>query len=92
MKTCEGVEDNLIILGLRLNGSEWLASRLDRFTIRGEASGTHWKGDWVGSRAGRCAENKFSCPCRKSNSDSSAVHSVGRRYTVELIIFIYTNF
>jgi hypothetical protein len=36
-----------------LDGGEWSASRPSRFT-----PGTHWKGGWVGSRAGRCGEDK----------------------------------
>jgi hypothetical protein len=31
---------------------EWSASRPDRFIPMERAPGTHWIGDWVGSRAG----------------------------------------
>jgi hypothetical protein len=34
-----------------LDGGEWSASRLGRFTPRERAPGTHWIGGWVGPRA-----------------------------------------
>jgi hypothetical protein len=34
------------------DGDEWSASRPGRFTLREAVPVTHWRGDWVGSRAG----------------------------------------
>jgi len=34
-----------------LDGGEWSASRPGYFTPRERAPGTHWIGDWVGTRA-----------------------------------------
>jgi hypothetical protein len=34
-----------------LDGGEWSASRLGRFTPKERAPGTHWIGGWVGPRA-----------------------------------------
>jgi hypothetical protein len=34
-----------------LDGDEWSASRLGRFTPKERAPGTHWVGGWVGPRA-----------------------------------------
>jgi hypothetical protein len=35
-----------------LDGGEWSASHLGRFTPRERVPGTHWIGGWVGTRAG----------------------------------------
>jgi hypothetical protein len=35
-----------------LVGGEWSASRPGRFIPDGKAPGTHWKGGWLGPRAG----------------------------------------
>jgi hypothetical protein len=42
-----------------------------RFTPRERTPGTHWKGGWVGLRAGldAGARRKILCPCRGSNLD-----------------------
>jgi hypothetical protein len=47
-----------------VDGGEWSASRLDRFTTRERTSRTHWIGGWVGPRArsGRGGEDKYSQP------------------------------
>jgi hypothetical protein len=34
-----------------LDGGEWLASHLSRFTPKERAPGTHWIGGWMGPRA-----------------------------------------
>jgi hypothetical protein len=41
-----------VFLTSALVGGEWLASRPGRFTPGEIASGTHWKGVWVGPRTG----------------------------------------
>jgi hypothetical protein len=41
-----------IFLTSALAGGEWSTSRPGRFTSGERASGTHWIGDWVDSRAG----------------------------------------
>jgi hypothetical protein len=56
---------------------EWSASRPGRFT-----PGTHWRGGWVGLRAGLDdVEKRNSWPYRDSNSDPSVVKPVASRYT-----------
>jgi len=40
------------LLTSTLEGDEWSASCLGRFTTREKAPGTHWIGGWVGLRAG----------------------------------------
>jgi hypothetical protein len=42
----------LSLLTSALDGGEWLASRLSRFTPADRAAGTRWTADWVGRRAG----------------------------------------
>jgi hypothetical protein len=37
-------------LTLALDGGEWSASRLGRFTPQKKAPGTHWIGRWEGPR------------------------------------------
>jgi hypothetical protein len=56
-----------------LDGGEWSASHLGRFTPRERAPGTHWIGDWVGLRAGLDAvvKRKILSPCWNSNPRSS---------------------
>jgi hypothetical protein len=67
MRTYGGVEVELeAFLTSALDGDEWSASRLGRFTLRKRAPSTHWIG-WVGPGAGNEEENI--CPCRKSNPD-----------------------
>jgi hypothetical protein len=34
------------------DGGEWSTSRLDRFTTKEKAPGTHWIGGWVSPRFG----------------------------------------
>jgi hypothetical protein len=57
-----------------LDGDEWSASRLGRFTPRERAPGTHWIGGWVDPRAGLDAVVKRNVPsfCRDSNPRSSS--------------------
>jgi hypothetical protein len=55
-----------------LYGGEWLASRPSRFTPRERAPDTHWKGGWVGPRAGLdvMVKRRIPNPCRDSNTRS----------------------
>jgi hypothetical protein len=46
-------------LTLALDGGEWSASRLCRFTTRESSPGTHWIGGSVGPRAGLDAGNQI---------------------------------
>jgi hypothetical protein len=52
-----------------LDGGEWSASHLGRFTPRERAPGTHWIGAWVGPRAVMDAvvKRKIPGPRRGSN-------------------------
>jgi hypothetical protein len=50
------------ILGSELDGGEWSASRLGRFTPRERAPGTNWTGGWMGPRAGLDAAVKKKIP------------------------------
>jgi hypothetical protein len=49
----------------------------------GKDPGTHWRGGWVGPRAGLDTEDrgKILCPCRGSNPDRPVVEPVVRHYT-----------
>jgi hypothetical protein len=53
-----------------LDGGEWLASRLGRFTPRERAPGTHWTGGWVEPRAvlDAVVKRKIPSPRRESNT------------------------
>jgi hypothetical protein len=53
-----------------LDGGEWSDSRPGRFTPRERATGTHWKGGWVGPSAvvDAIVKRKIPSPLRKSNS------------------------
>jgi hypothetical protein len=66
-----------------LDGSEWSASRPDRFTPRERAPGTHWIGGWLGLRAvlDAVVKRKIPSPRRESNPRTSIVQPVARRYT-----------
>jgi hypothetical protein len=50
---------------------------------RGKDPGTHWRGGWVGPRAGLDTEDrgKIRCPCQGSNPDRPVVQPVVRHYT-----------
>jgi hypothetical protein len=53
MKTYEGAEVKLrAFLTLTLDGGEWSASGLGRFTPREKGTATHWIGGWVGPSVG----------------------------------------
>jgi hypothetical protein len=53
MKTYGGVNVQIhVFLTLALVGGELSAARPGRFTPGERAPGTHWKGGWVGPRAG----------------------------------------
>jgi hypothetical protein len=64
-----------------LDGGEWSVSRPGRDLPSGK--GRHWKGCWVGPRAGLDTETrgKISCLCQGSNFDRPVVQSVARHYT-----------
>jgi hypothetical protein len=66
-----------------LDGGEWSASRVGRFTLRERAAGTHWIGGWVGPRAFLDAVVKriIPSPSRESNSRTPIVQPVAKRYT-----------
>jgi hypothetical protein len=60
-----------------IQGGEWSAWRLSRFTPEERAPGTHWKGRWVGPRAGLdTVKRKIPSTSRESNSDSLVVQSI----------------
>jgi hypothetical protein len=68
MKTYLGVEGQLhAFLTSALDGGEWSASRLCRFTPSERAPGTHWIGGWVGSRAFLDAVAKRKIPSPAEN-------------------------
>jgi hypothetical protein len=66
-----------------LDGGEWSASRPGRFTPRERATGTHWIGGWVGSRAGldTLSNRKIPIPRRESNPDHLIVQPIASHYT-----------
>jgi hypothetical protein len=67
-----------------LDGGEWSASRPGRAFTPGERTpGTHWRGGWVGPRAGLDTEarGKILCPRLESNPDRPVVQPVVRHYT-----------
>jgi hypothetical protein len=66
-----------------LDGGEWSASRLGRFTHRERAHGTHWIGGWMGLRAVlvAVAKRKIPSPRRESNPRTPIVQPVAQRYT-----------
>jgi hypothetical protein len=62
---------------------KWSASRLNRFTPRERAPGTHWIGGWVGSRAvvDAVVKRKIPIPRRESIPRTPIAHAVAQRYT-----------
>jgi hypothetical protein len=66
-----------------LDEGEWSASRPGRFTPRESATGTHWIGGWIGSRALLDAVVKRKIPStrRESNHRAQIVQPVAQRYT-----------
>jgi hypothetical protein len=66
-----------------LDGGEWSASRLGRFTPRERDPGTHWIGGWVGPRAvlDAVVKKKIPSPRRESNPRTPIVHLVAQRCT-----------
>jgi hypothetical protein len=66
-----------------LDGGEWLALRLGRFTPRERAPRTHWIGGWVGPRAVLDAVVKRKIPSsrREWNPRTPIVQPVDQRYT-----------
>jgi hypothetical protein len=66
-----------------LDGGEWSASRLSRFTLTERAPGTHWIGGWVDPRAVLDAVVKRTIPSsrRESNPRTPIVQPVAQRYT-----------
>jgi hypothetical protein len=66
-----------------LDGGEWSASRLGRFTPRERILGTHFIGGWVGPKAvlDAVVKRKIPSPHRESNPRSPIVQPVAERYT-----------
>jgi hypothetical protein len=66
-----------------LDGGEWSASRLGRFTPGERATGTHWIGGWVGPRAvlDAVVKKKIPSPRRETNPRTPIVQPVAQRYT-----------
>jgi hypothetical protein len=65
-----------------VDGREWSASRLDRFTPKERAPGTYWIEGWVGPRAVVNAVVKRKIPSpRRANPRTSIVQPVAQRYT-----------
>jgi hypothetical protein len=52
-----------------LDGGEWSASRLGRFTPRERARGTHWIRAWVGTRASLDTVSKRKTPSSRQESN-----------------------
>jgi hypothetical protein len=83
MEAYGGVEIKLThSLTSALDGGEWSASRPSRFTPRERATGTHWIGGWVGSRAvlDAVVKRKILSPRRESNPRTPIVQPVDKRY------------
>jgi hypothetical protein len=66
-----------------LDGGEWPASRLGRFTPKERAPGTHWIGGWVDPRAVLDAvmKRKIPSPRRESNPRTPIAQPVVQRNT-----------
>jgi hypothetical protein len=65
-----------------LDGGEWSASHVGRFTPRERDPGTHWIGGWVGPRAVLDAvKRKIPSPYRESNPRTPIVQPVAQCYT-----------
>jgi hypothetical protein len=66
-----------------LDGGEWSAARLDRFTPKETAPGTHCIGGRVGPRAvlDAVVKGKIPSPRRESNPRTPIVQPVAQRYT-----------
>jgi hypothetical protein len=67
-----------LVLTSALDGGEWSASRLGRFTPRERSPSTHWIGGWVGSRAvlDVVVKRKIPSHCWESNSSTQIVQPV----------------
>jgi hypothetical protein len=65
-----------------LDAGQWLASYPGRITPTERAPGTHWKGDWVGTRdvLGAAVKRKIPRPRREWNPRTPIVQPVGQRY------------
>jgi hypothetical protein len=66
------------IFGLGTSGGEWSASRPGHFTPRERDPGTHWIGDWVGTRDGLdvVVKRNIPSPLRESNSRTQIIQPV----------------
>jgi hypothetical protein len=66
-----------------LDGGDWSAPRLDRFTPRERAPSTHWIGGWVSPKAvlDTVVKRKIPSPSRESNPRTPIVQSLAQRYT-----------
>jgi hypothetical protein len=63
-------------------GTRVSSSRSSRFNPKERATGSHWTGGWVGSRAilDVVVKRKIPSLCRESNSRTSIVLPVAQRY------------
>jgi hypothetical protein len=66
-----------------LDGGEWSASRIGRFTPRKGVLGTHWIGGWVGPRAvlDAVVKRKIPSPRQESNPRTLIMQPIAQRYT-----------
>jgi hypothetical protein len=68
-----------LFLTSALDGGEWSASRLPRFTPRERTSGTHWIGGWAGPAVWtQGLEEKSSAPV---GNRTPIVQSIVKHYT-----------
>jgi len=65
-------------LTLALDGGEWTALHPSCFTPKERAPGTHWIGDWVGTRVilDMVMKRKISSPCQESNPRTSIIQLI----------------
>jgi hypothetical protein len=75
-----------------LEGGEWSASRLGRFTPREKTPGIHWIGGWVGpsSVLDAVVKRKIPSPRRESNASKKTEENlctmIGNNLTQTIVI------